>query len=202
MKNNKITTLLLNCLIGLLMISPALQGAGIIKAPQDPVSVLPYSPTAPEWKVSSAFGPRDPGSVGTLSHAGIDYNQQVDNDDLGIPIKALAAGTIENIEKKKEIWYVSIASSFGTLQYLHIFENSDQAEISIANTNTSKNGYSKIVLGKIKKIYNSPPLNSIQECNAIYFYTLFPNQVIDKILTTKGCEGAEVDNPPDIFLTK
>ena len=209
MNRNIFTFVLLDICVGLLLLSPTLQGAGIIKAPQDPASPEKYSISSPEWRIADVFGPRNPGANvppgATIFHLGIDYNQQQGDADFGIPIKALAAGTIEEISRKPGgLIYISIRSAFGSLQYLHIFRDSSsyKNKISIDNGNIRSYdyNYSKIVLTKISNIVNSIDttknfLNTLITCNAIYFYN--HDGGIKKILTTTQCANSIIIDPKD-----
>lgn len=187
----KINWVLKNIYLGLLLISPPLQSAGIILAPKEPPAAKAYSPTAPVWKVSSVFGPR---AEGSLFHAGIDYNLKDGDADEGVIIKALAKGTIELIERHEKGYYISIRSTFGSLQYVHIFKNSSKNEIEVAYHNVTDGLYSKVVLKKISfaSAVELPKITLVT-CNAIYFYDSIGR--IKKILTTTQCEGINVIDP-------
>lgn len=175
-------------LTSLLLISPSIQGAGIISAPNNPLPSQDYSPTYPEWKISSVFGPRNPDGNSTSSksrfHAGIDYNQQEGDGDFGVIIKALADGSIERIERNKYAYFISIKStSLGSLEYAHIFKKSNAEKITIDNQKIKDAHYSKVVLGKVGKRLR---------CNAIYFYN--EDNSLHKVLTTTRCKGFTVQD--------
>jgi murein DD-endopeptidase MepM/ murein hydrolase activator NlpD len=193
---NKYTLNILLALVffGLIIFSPILKSSGFINPPQDPAST--YGPTAPEWKISSAFGPRSLES--SPFHAGIDYNRQKDDEDFGFIIKALSDGIIEQINRKSSGYFISIRSEFGTLQYLHIFRNSNASEIAVSNT--SGGLYSKVVLRPILNILSEMNQPQLVECNSIVFHN--PNGTINKILTTTQCDGAYIPDPITKALIK
>lgn len=179
---------------GLIIFSPILKSSGFINPPQDPAST--YGPTAPEWKISSAFGPRSLES--SPFHAGIDYNRQENDEDFGFIIKALSDGIIEEISRRSSGYFISIRSEFGTLQYVHIFRNSNASEIAVSNT--SGGLYSKVVLRPILNILSEMNQPQLVECNSIVFHN--PNGTINKILTTTQCDGAYIPDPITKALIK
>lgn len=193
---NKYTFDILLALVffGLIIFSPILKSSGFINPPQDPAST--YGPTAPEWKISSAFGPRSLQS--SPFHAGIDYNRQAGDEDFGFIIKALSDGIIEEISRRSSGYFISIRSEFGTLQYVHIFRNSNASEIAVSNT--SGGLYSKVVLRPILNILSEMNQPQLVECNSIVFHN--PNGTINKILTTTQCDGAYIPDPITKALIK
>jgi hypothetical protein len=148
------------------------------------------SPTAPAWKVVSAYGPRV--ADGSKFHKGIDYSPEPGNADKGTIIKSRTAGTIQYIGKDgKGIWYIAVSSPTGYFSYLHIFYDASTAVLTVANAKVKAAGYTKVQLGKVDV---KPEEGGIRPCEAILFWKKFNGiEKIGKVLTTTQCPGVYTD---------
>lgn len=168
-------------LIGLLalLFTPVAHAA--FSPQSDPPATMPYSPTAPSWKVSSAYGPRYV-TTGSTLHKGIDFNQQTGSNDEGVILTAREGGVINKINTVG-MKYISILSPSGTLDYFHIF-NDQALPITVTNANVTAAGWSKVVLTNIVNT------TATGQCGSIFFYALVNGmEILQKVLTEPACVG-------------
>jgi len=170
---------------------PAQAAAPALLSPQNtPPAASAYSKIPNEWQVTSVYGPRDPGAVGSTFHKGGDYKQNSGNLDKGVILNALETGSIGTIETRGFIAnYISI---FGAHQisYNHIFDDSTLPitfnNSYLNNSNISAAGYTRVVLDTVKNSKGA-------QCGAIYFYQMVNGQeVINKVLTTASCANVKI----------
>jgi hypothetical protein len=185
-------------LLGAFMVFQIFPGNAIAypPAPNNPADT--DSPTAPEWKVVSAYGPRNPGATGSRFHRGIDYSPAPRSDDFGTIIKARAAGTIADIRYGGG-WYISVVTPDGSSQgvrttYLHIFKGSATSTLPLTVTAIKPAGrYTKVQLITVPKLLLD---GTLRYCKAIAFWKNDAAGVehINKVLTATACAGAQFND--------
>jgi hypothetical protein len=165
----------------LLLIFSFSKAGATLSVPSDPAAPSAYSPTAPDWKVASAYGPRYV-TTGSTVHGGIDYSQQTGNYDKGVMLKADEDRTINRIQVTG-VKYIRLSNTTESIRYdyMHIFDDAT-LPITIANSNVTAAGYSKVVLTTVKKD------NNTGTCGQIRFFKLVGGvHQIQKALTEPAC---------------
>lgn len=161
-----------------LIITVSVYATPTIPPQNNPAAAANYSKVAPDWQVSSVYGPRNPGSSGSKLHKGIDYNQQQGDGDLGVLLRARERGTITALRQG----WITIAGGFFSFDYIHSFDTP-----TVSNANTQLADYSKVALTKVKANAGKGT------CGAVFFYDIptennIPAKLV-KILTSVACSN-------------